>query len=158
MQATNRKTGFSLLECMIYCFILALISVCWFSAVSQIIGATRSSMTTVYTVQLLTSASDFLARDLREAPVSLREWHLSTQTHLSWPTAEGLVHWGYENGTLKRSMYLYHTKKWTTSIIAQRIGNACFKVTVDKGKMYRIDTFLESNGISEKRTVWMRKG
>jgi len=109
-----KYAGFSLIECMIYCMVLAILFMTWFHG--MVVAHTAFVKKATKTIQLsnVYAAHDMLIRDIRHAPSKSTQWKLCTNTQLIWHQQENDIGWMIHNNTLFRieGTYDAERQKW----------------------------------------------
>jgi len=126
------KNGFSLIECMVYCVLMATIMLIWFNGVASF---TRLCNTYAYHTNALStvySALDVFARDIRKAPHAAYLWPLVTDTAFIFTLPDSTsIGWECTDGQLLRYQGNYNSvaQQWskkTKSLILDTIQTGSF--------------------------------
>lgn len=151
----NKCAGFSIIECLIYCFLLCLLGVMVFDWV----GASQVSLIKIQHAYRNTlevcCALDAFARDAMSAPSEKRMWKKISESQLIWQSPEGAVGWIFENGSLYRITGTY-SKQWIQSrknLISNTLTHARFALEFDRHGQVLL---VSSNFDKAQRSVSIR--
>lgn len=127
-----KKNGFSLIECMLYCILVAVIMMLWFNGVASFTRLCTAQANQTNSIATVYSALDVFVRDVRKAPHNLIQWPLMTDTVFIFALNDSSIGWEYKDGQLLRyhGNYNGNNKQWikkTKSLVLDNV-QACFFV------------------------------
>ncbi len=106
--------GFSLIEAMIYCTVLAILVMTWFHGMitSHVAFARESERITQ--LSNLYAAQDILRHDIRQASAHVDAWKKQSDSEIIWHVHKADVGWVLQDGVLLRIEGNYDSKqkKW----------------------------------------------
>ena len=126
------KHGFSLIECMIYCFLFSLLVMMIFSlAINTQIKTTKQSNIAASLIGVH-AAQDLFARDIRQAYELSSSWKKINKEELVWHSNGIDIGWEFVQGKLFRieGAYNMQAQKWTQkikSLIADKLKQVTFE-------------------------------
>jgi prepilin-type N-terminal cleavage/methylation domain-containing protein len=154
----KNRAGFTLIECMIYVFVLGVIALLFFSGTMRIYSHMRSAYSKNHLLLTLYTAGDVFARDLRQKPPINNEIFYR-HDGIAWRYEQTqTIGWSLEQkNTLVRheGSYNYRTNTWsggTKSIVCTGLTDAQFTAS-SSGAC--ISMSLVSDGIRMERAVWL---
>lgn len=149
--------GFSLIECLIYCALLAMISMLVFGyftrqsyALGTFIAASEHSME-------WSGALQILAADIVQADSSVAYWHISREEFI-WRMRDCCVAWRWHENNLYRTkgVYDFTRQKWerkSSALIARHITAFAIQTQVKNGSITTVAISAESNWHRYNREV-----
>lgn len=131
----NVRSGFSIVECLVYCFLFCLLCVLIFDWV----GASQISLAKIHkkSVHLLDAygAMDSFVQDALSAPSEAIAWKKITENEIIWQTHEGAVGWAWSGASLYRTTGTYDAMQWTRStknLVSNSLARVQFAVHRNK--------------------------
>ncbi len=142
-----KKTGFSLIECMVYCVIVATIIMLWFNGVASFTGLCNAQAHQINSLSTVYSALDVFTRDVRKAPHTLYAWPLITNTSFVFELDGFFIGWEYTNKKLFRYQGDYNsiTKQWVKkakSLVLDNVQECSFSFNYFNQNMVSIEITL----------------
>ena len=128
-----KGNGFSLIECMIYCFLFIMLVTTvfrWFTITHQ------QAMSVMRSPMHLACALDMFVRDVRMAPSSAHAWKKVTDDELIWQGNGQDIGWHIFQGMLWRYQGSYNAsndtwRKKSKNVVAHIPSSLAFKVYVE---------------------------
>ena len=155
------KLGFSLIECMLYCGILALVMMLWFNGVSFFTRACFAQTCQINSVSTLYTAFDVIIRDIRKAPKNLSSWSLLSNSKFVFKLDKtNSIGWEFINGQLIRyqGAYNYENKQWakrTKSLVLKDIEKGSFSFNYMNQQLISLLITIKSHGKTIERISYL---
>jgi len=156
------KLGFSLIECMAYCLLFALLMIMLFkfAVAMQVRVAHQSKAGSSLTN--ISAAHDVFAHDMRQASSHKTFWKKTTLNELIWLEGDKDIGWHFSDNKLFRieGSYSSSLELWTQktkSLVADNISSAQFLVLTDTDKRYVTAVQCVFNEISRITTIRNRE-
>jgi type II secretory pathway component PulJ len=156
-----KKSGFSLIECMVYCLIMATIMMLWFNGVASFTRICTAQMYQTNSLSTVYSALDVFTRDIRKAPHATYVWPVITDIAFVFtlPDASS-IGWEYKNNRLLRyhGQYNSATKQWikkTKSLILTDVQTCSFLFNRLNQEDMSVQILLTLHGKTFSRTSYV---
>lgn len=154
------RGGFGLIECMIYCLLVALLAVTWMQGIASVCRALSGYSRQCNAMVVLYSAHDLLVRDLRNAPRTNKGWKKVLPTELIWHTNGTDIGWQFIDNQLVRMEGVYQAgsdswSKRSKSIVATNLEQIQFQANQKGGKVSSVGIRLQGHGHTIERDVWI---
>lgn len=127
-----KRAGFSLIECMVYCLLIATIMMLWFNGVASFTRICTAQAYQTNSLSAVYSALDVFARDIRRAPHATYLWPVITDTAFVFTLPDlSNIGWEYRDDQLIRYHGNYNNakKQWikkTKSLILDNVQTCSF--------------------------------
>jgi len=154
------RDGFSLIECMVYCVIVATIMMLWFNGVASFTRVCTTQAGQINLTSTAYSALDVFVRDIRKAPHNFNEWPLMTDTACVFKLDEYSIGWEYKDGQLFRYQGNYNgsDKQWvkkTKSLVLDALQGCSFAYNRSNQTMVSIEITLMTQGKKLNRISYL---
>lgn len=145
------KNGFSLIECMVYCILVAMIMMLWFNGVGSFTRLCTAQANQTNSITTVYSALDVFVRDVRKAPRNFIQWPLITDTAFIFSADNYSIGWEYKDRQLLRyhGNYNSNNKQWvkkTKSLVLDNVHACSFAYTHSNHAMMSIEIALDLRG------------
>lgn len=131
----NRQSGFSIIECLVYCSLFCFLCILIFGWV----GASQVSLTKIHkkSRHLLDTygSLDAFVQDAMGAPSDSSAWKKVSEHELVWQGHEGAIGWAWSEGSLYRTTGIYADRQWTQStknLVSSSLNRVNFTVHRNK--------------------------
>jgi len=154
------KVGFSLMECMAYCIIVAIIMMLWFNAVASFTRLCTTQACQINSLTTAYSALDVFTRDIRKAPREQYLWPLITDTAFVFKLPDFFIGWECREGQLIRYQGNYNSvnKQWikkTKSLVLDTIDACSFSLKYFHKDIVSIKITFMAYGKTLSRTSYV---
>lgn len=163
--------GFSLIECMLYCAIVAVIMLLWFNGVASFIRTCTTQANQINSLSAVYSALDVLVRDIRKAPNLASAWPLITDSIFVFEefhdspesptqTNSSSIGWEYKDKQLLRYQGNYKSNKqeWTKrakSLVLSDVETCSFSFNLVNQTMVAVTIIMVVQGEKIERTGYI---
>jgi hypothetical protein len=127
-----KKVGFSLIECMIYCMVMAITMAFWFHGIAIFNRLCKHQTKEINLLSSVYSTFDVFVRDLRIAPYDSNLWPLRTHSSFIFKyNASTYIGWEYKDAAMVRYQGSYdcRTHTWlkkTKSLVLTTVQDCSF--------------------------------
>lgn len=155
-----KKDGFSLLECMVYCMLIAIVMMVWFTGVASFTRTCTAQADQTNLLSTVYSALDVLVRDVRKAPRNLYAWSLMSNVAFIFKVDDLFIGWEYKDGHLLRYQgnYDHITKQWskkTKSLVLDNVQQCAFTFNYVNQNMISLEIVLIAHDKKINRIIYV---
>lgn len=127
----NNQDGFTLIEWLIYFFLICTILTGMFHFVATNQQALLSLSKKSSVISQMCAAQDGIARDIATAPTDLKAWNFLGPEQIAWQTGTQKIGWSLNNGSLYRAHQEFDQikKMWgknKKAVVARNINTLIF--------------------------------
>lgn len=124
------KSGFSLIEVLLYCVLLSVLVTFLFGWVHKTQSSLKNESSMIMNYMGDCAAIDRLAHDLRQAPAALDHWARMHSNEIIWYTGKTYIGWKLTGSQLARYEGVFKDAQWvdyTRSLIHEQIHKISFE-------------------------------
>lgn len=140
--------GITLLECVVYCALVALATTLLVSGVSSCLISLRVLSHYTDTLVAAETALDIFARDCGSAPQNASLWKAMNTTHISWKHNDSVVEWYMKGTKLIRKVYGFERHK---AVMIDGIKSVQFVLYKEGDSIRLVECSLVVQDVSIKR-------
>ena len=155
-----KRSGFSLIECMVYCIMVATIMMLWFNGLASFTRLCTAQSCQINSISTAYSALDVFVRDIRKAPHPLFVWPLTMDTAFIFKLDDLFIGWEYADKKLFRYQGDYNnkTKQWikrSKSLVLDNVQECSFSFNCFNQDIVSIKIMLMVQGKKLKRISYI---
>lgn len=147
----NMRAGFSLIECLVYCFLFCMLTVLVFGWVGALqVSLAKKDKESMSDLDIYSSL-DLFIRDAMNCPRNAVNWKKITPTQIIWHRASEDIGWNWHDGALYRITGEYNGTTWINkfqSLVSNTTERIHFSVIQNKNEITSVT--WNSNIISRR--------